>query len=199
MKIGFIGAGNMARALGPLWQAAGHEVLYSSRHPHGADVVTVDEASAFGDVLVLAVNYWLMPEAVESLGDVSGRVLIDISNPIAPKTDEPGKWGRTIPAGETAFEHNVDLAPGASWGKAWPSLGASVIASRHHEEPRVAVGYAATDDAAATVTARLIEDAGFEPVAVGGVEGAALIEMGGAVGGKALTADEMRERIATSL
>ena len=33
MKIGIIGSGNIGSAVGTLWVKAGHQVLFSSRHP----------------------------------------------------------------------------------------------------------------------------------------------------------------------
>ena len=65
MKIGIIGAGFVGRAIGKLAVAAGHEAMLSnSRGPHtlfslphatGCRIGTVEEAAAFGDIVVVAI------------------------------------------------------------------------------------------------------------------------------------------------
>lgn len=67
MKIGIIGSGGIGGTVGTLWAKAGHEV-FSSRRPeklstlvtdagHKAKAGTIAEATAFADVLFLAVYY----------------------------------------------------------------------------------------------------------------------------------------------
>lgn len=88
MKIGIIGAGFVGRAIGKLAVAAGHEAMLSnSRGPHtlfslphatGCRIGTVEEAAAFGDIVVVAIPlaaYRSVP--VESL---IGKVVIDADN-----------------------------------------------------------------------------------------------------------------------
>lgn len=64
MKIGIIGSGNIGGNLGKHWAKVGHEVMFSSRHPKelkqmadevGAKVGTIEEAAAFGEVILLAI------------------------------------------------------------------------------------------------------------------------------------------------
>ena len=73
---------------------AGHQVMFSSRHPENikplaarlgplAKIGTVEQAVAFGDVIVLVVPYG----AIEEIGKAHGRaiaakpLLLDICNP----------------------------------------------------------------------------------------------------------------------
>ena len=67
MKIGIIGSGNIGGNIGKNWAKAGHEVMFSSRHPEelkpmadevGAKVGTTQEAAEFGEII-----YWLFPMA----------------------------------------------------------------------------------------------------------------------------------------
>jgi glutamyl-tRNA reductase len=73
LKIGIIGSGNIGSTLGELWIKAGHEVLFSSRHPEElqslakrlgpkAHVGTTREAATFGDVILVSVPYAALPQ-----------------------------------------------------------------------------------------------------------------------------------------
>src|SRR5690606_19116396 len=88
-KIGVIGAGNVGSALGSVWVATGHEVMFSSRHIQdnralaerlggGASAGTPAEAAAFGDVLLVSVPYGALPDLGKALADsIEGKVVID--------------------------------------------------------------------------------------------------------------------------
>ena len=67
MKIGILGSGNIGGALGRTWAAAGHTVMFSGSRDqakleglaqqagHGASWGTLEEAAAFGEVVLLAL------------------------------------------------------------------------------------------------------------------------------------------------
>src|SRR5437773_8911929 len=68
LRIGIIGSGHIGGAIGGLWVKSGHPVMFSSRHPDElkdmvtklgglAQVGSVEQAIAFGDVLFIAVPY----------------------------------------------------------------------------------------------------------------------------------------------
>ncbi|MDR3515316.1 MAG: NAD(P)-binding domain-containing protein [Azospirillaceae bacterium] len=88
MKIGIIGAGFVGRAIGKLAVRSGYQVmlsnsrgpqtLFSLRYGIGCDVGTVEEAAAFGEIVVVAIPlaaYRSVP--VEPL---VGKVVIDTDN-----------------------------------------------------------------------------------------------------------------------
>src|SRR3989337_2157432 len=73
IKIGIIGSGNIGSTVGTLWVKAGHQVLFSSRHPEElkplvnglgrlARAGTVREAFTFGDVVFIGVPYGAYPQ-----------------------------------------------------------------------------------------------------------------------------------------
>ncbi|RFU83198.1 oxidoreductase [Streptomyces triticagri] len=86
MRIGILGTGNVARAIGAGAQAAGHDVTYGSRDAEsrrkesGLPVVPVAEAAAHGEIVVNAVggngSLALLPTLREQL---TGKVLLDIA------------------------------------------------------------------------------------------------------------------------
>src|SRR6185369_15768101 len=79
MKIAFIGSGRQGGALGLQFAKAGHEVMFSSRHPETLkDLVAKagakaraglpDEAAKWGDVIVIAVPYGSTPQVGKDYG-----------------------------------------------------------------------------------------------------------------------------------
>lgn len=86
MRIAIVGAGRVGSTLGQRLGAKGHHVLYGVREPddpkyEGLEVETVEEAVDSADVVILAVPWRAARDAVEALGDVGDRVVIDVTNP----------------------------------------------------------------------------------------------------------------------
>ena len=95
MDVTIIGTGNMARGIGTRLVAGGHDVTVLGKEPGDAEAV-VKELAGQGsakagrsgdaiadDVVVLAVYYPDAKAAVEQYGGgLSGKVLIDITNPV---------------------------------------------------------------------------------------------------------------------
>jgi hypothetical protein len=145
-----------------------------------ARAASVEDALASADAVVLAL--WL--DAIKELVPqhahlLEGKVVIDPSNPIA--FDENGQIIRTLPDGQSAGAVVAALLPAsAHYVKAFGTLGADTLAGGAYREPRRAVLFYATDDAAAATTIeRLIRAAGFDPLKAGGVADAGRIEAPG--------------------
>jgi len=97
MKIGIIGAGNVGGALGKGWAASGHEVKFGVRDPAKPEVTallkqlgsaasasSVAEAAAFGEVVVLTTPWNATQTAIQSAGNLAGKILVDCTNPLKP-------------------------------------------------------------------------------------------------------------------
>ena len=98
MKIGTLGAGKVAQTLGQGFTEKGHDVLIGSRNTHTEALVrwqekaggrgrigSLQEAAAYGDILLLGINPWTAIEGVLksiNAGNLAGKVLIDLSNNI---------------------------------------------------------------------------------------------------------------------
>ena len=103
MKIGVIGSGNIGSAVGTLWVKAGHQVLFSSRHPENlkqlvdglgplARAGTVDEALSFGDVVFIGVPYGAYPQIAKDYGkQFAGKIVLDAGNAVLARDGEIGK------------------------------------------------------------------------------------------------------------
>jgi predicted dinucleotide-binding enzyme len=173
-------AAALAEELGPLARASS-----------GADAI------AAADVVVLAL--WLndMKEAISRYaGLLDGKVVVDPSNPVG--FDEKGQLTRALPKGESAGSIVAGLLPAsAHYVKAFGTLGADLLATEAHKEPRIVLFYA-TDDAAAEATAqRLITASGFQPLKVGGISDAIRLEgPDGELAGRVLDLDDARAAIA---
>jgi 8-hydroxy-5-deazaflavin:NADPH oxidoreductase len=172
VRVGVIGAGRIGGGAARLLARAGHEVLLSfSRDPERlraqaeeirARAGTPAEAAAFGDVVILAVPWPAIDEAVEQAGSLDGKVVIDTTNPF-------GRGGWEIPEGRTSTQVNQERLPGAKVVKSFNTLTAAFqqeAASRTGAE-RVAMFLAGDDAEAKALAAQLIADAGFDPVDAG--------------------------------
>ena len=100
MKIAIIGAGNVGNALGSGWAKRGHEVVFGVRSPSKAGVPNaayVRDAAQSADVVVIAVPWEAVPDAIRSAGDLTGKLILDATNPLLADLSglatEPGESG----------------------------------------------------------------------------------------------------------
>jgi 8-hydroxy-5-deazaflavin:NADPH oxidoreductase len=182
MRIAIVGAGRIGGNAARAWSRAGHDVLVSfSRHPHelaaraaelGDHVAATAPADAVreADVVMLAVPWDAIDEALEAAGPLAGRVVIDATNQFgaAPVPHD----------GQTVAQFNSARMPGARYVRAFNTLTAGFqadAAGRGGDER--AVLFLCGDYPAAKVTvATLIDDAGFAPVDLGSTADAAVME-----------------------
>jgi predicted dinucleotide-binding enzyme len=171
MRIAIVGAGNVGQALGKGWRKAGHDVSYAVREAthnkvtaltaDGSRVVSMERAAEAADVLVLAVPWPAIEEAVASLGSLAGKILVDATNPLTAKL-ELGV-GFNDSAGETVAR----LAPGARVVKAFNTTGAENMANARAFSVKPMMPAAGDDAAAKAAVCELAEDLGFEAVDAG--------------------------------
>jgi hypothetical protein len=206
MKIGIIGSGGVGGTLGKLWAKAGHEVLFSSRHPEKlASLVTeagasssagmVAEAAQFGDVILLAVNYWTLDEALREVNDtLNGKIVIDATNPL--KWSEAGGLERMIPQDVTAGRVMAQRLPTARIVKAFTTVYAGTLASEAHREgDQVAIAMAGDDEGAKQTVAELIKDAGYVSVDIGTLDESQPLDPDGVLWNSVITEAEIRQRL----
>ena len=203
MKIGIIGSGHVGSALGGVWAKAGHEVMFSSRNLDNdrklaaevganARAGTPQQAAAFGQVILLAVPYSAFPELVKSLGDsLKGKVVINASNPFPQRDGEIANQAREQGAG--LFD--AHMLPGAFVVRAFNAVPAALMASAHDDPGKIGMPIAG-EQRAVEVASRLVREAGFEPVVVGGLDMAKYLMPGTPLGGEH-TPDEVRTIAAT--
>lgn len=123
MKIGFIGAGAIAQAVGHQLAKVGHDVTISnSRGPEtlagvadslGLTAGAVEQV-ADHEVVFLAVPWSKVPGALHAAGDLTDRILVDTTNPLEAPTFTKADLG-----GRTSSEVVAGLVPAAQVIKAF--------------------------------------------------------------------------------
>jgi predicted dinucleotide-binding enzyme len=170
MRIGILGTGGMADALGTQWRRAGHEVVAGSRSRGG-----LREAAEFGtDAVLLAVPYAAVVEVVAGLEQaLDGRTLIDCTNPVGP----PG-FSLLTAGGPSAAERIAAAAPTAHVVKAFNLCHVDVwrLTPPVFDGRPLAVPLCGDDAGALHVVRQLVRDLGCEPLDAGGLERAGLVE-----------------------
>ena len=183
MRIGIIGAGHIGGNAADLWVKAGHEVMLSfSRDTRRlealaaqlgprASVGTPAEAASFGEVVMLSVPWRTIGDALRQAGSLAGKTVIDTTNQFGSPAGE-------IPPGMTAVRFNQGRMPGAHVVKAYNTLtsGFQHSAAGRHGPDRVVMFMCGDDPGAKQVVAQLIEDSGFTPIDVGGLDDATPME-----------------------
>jgi 8-hydroxy-5-deazaflavin:NADPH oxidoreductase len=184
MKIAVIGAGNVGSALGTAWAKAGHAIIFGVRDVNkpelkslcaqiGATAAPSAEAARQGDVVVLALPWNTAEGAVKSLGDLTGKIVIDTMNPLAMRDGALGlERGFTTSGGETV----ASWLPGARVMKTFNSVGANMMTQAHRFETRPVMFLAGDDDAAKRTVSQLVGEIGFEPLDAGGLKQARILE-----------------------
>ncbi|MDZ7954953.1 NADPH-dependent F420 reductase [Nostoc sp. DedQUE09] len=185
MNIGIIGSGNVGGSLGNIWAKKGHKVMFSGLRDQqklqeaaksageNASIGSVAEAAQFGEVILLAVPWLAVEDALACAGTIEGKILIDSTNPIKP--DSSGLLvGWTNSGGEEVAKH----VKGAQVVKAFNIIAASIFQSesRLFGSERAVLFYCGDDKVAKIVVASLIEDVGFEPMDVGPLSSARFLE-----------------------
>jgi len=205
LKIGVIGSGHIGGTIGGLWVKNGHRVLFSSRHPEElkdmvagfgelAQVGTVDQAIAFGDVLFIAVPYAALPQIGQDYGAaIKGKIMLDACNATpardgAPIADEVEKEGIGVVSQK--------YLPGTRLVRAFNTMNYMIFAKEaNRPAPRLAIPIAGDDEAAVQVADILVRDAGFDPVVVGRLADAKRFQRGGPGYGQQVTAAELRQKL----
>ncbi|WP_298159992.1 NAD(P)-binding domain-containing protein [Brevundimonas sp.] len=203
MRLGIIGAGNIGGTLGRHWVKAGHEVMFGVRSPQALQPLLQEfgarahggsglDAAAFGDAVVFAGPYGAWPDvARENLAALSGKVVVDAANPY-PARD--GSIAEAVAAmGRGSGAYTASLVPGARLVKAfntvyWVDLRDE--AGRPGE--RLAMPIAGDDADALSLVGVLADDAGFDPVIVGGLDESGALDPGSAIYAKSMTAAGVR-------
>ncbi|HEX2285146.1 MAG TPA: NAD(P)-binding domain-containing protein [Mycobacterium sp.] len=176
MKIAIIGAGNVGRALGGAWRS-GHDITYGVRSPGdakyadlGTSVATNKEAVTGADVVVLCTPWQGTEQAVKSCGDLTGKVLIDCTNPLTPDFT-------ALEVGHTTSgaEQVAAWASDARVCKAMNQIGAPMM--DHPQLPSAPVMFiCGDDDDAKRLTGELVTELGFETVDLGELTQARVLE-----------------------
>lgn len=186
MNIAILGAGSVGGALGKRLAAAGHQIYFGVPQPQsektqtlltniGANATagTVAEAAAQAHVILLATPWPAVPEALQSAGDLTGKILVDCTNPL-----QMGAAGLELTVGHntSGAEQIAALVPGARVVKAFNQTGYGNMEAPAYKGTR-AVMFVCGDEAEARATVCALAAAvGFETIDAGQLRVARLLE-----------------------
>ena len=182
--IAVIGTGDVGGALGPAFASQGHTIVYGSRNPDRgkvkdlversgelASATTPADAASQADIVVLAVPGLMVEEITKSLGDLSGKIIIDPTNPLERRMNR--------------LEHAVDTsnaeiiqaaAPDAYVVKAFNTLNWKTMVDPDSAGGPVSIPLVGDNGRAKKKVAELVSGMGLEPIDVGPLRDARWVE-----------------------
>jgi predicted dinucleotide-binding enzyme len=188
VRIGIIGSGEVARALGSGFLKHGHEVLLGTRDPSkladwtksnpGGKVGSFSDAARFAELAVLAVKGTVAAEAVRAAGPahLAGKPLIDAVNPIADAPPVKGVLRYFTNLDESLMERQQREFPDVHFVKAFNSVGSNLMVDPKFKGGKPTMFICGNDSEAKKIVARLVEQLGWEVADMGSAEAARAIE-----------------------
>jgi 8-hydroxy-5-deazaflavin:NADPH oxidoreductase len=155
MNITVIGRGNVGGGLAERWEKAGHTITRLGRE--GGD-------ASGADAVLVAVPSGSIVEALGKVSGLEGKVVIDATNAFGGRNEQ-----------FASLAQEVKSIVGGPVAKSFSANFAALYDQIDNQRVPPGNLYAADDDAR-ELTEQLIRDAGYDPVNVGGLENARLIE-----------------------
>ena len=177
MRIGILGSGLMGGKLGTIFARAGHHVVFSYARTERklkrlareagerAQAGTPADAARDSDVLLLAVHWSRVDDVLQQAGAVKGKVIVSCCLPMNTKDSELAV-ARTSSGAEVLARR----LRGAHFVSAFGTVPSEVlfdVFEHRRKAKRPSLLYCGDDRRAKGVAARLIRDAGFEPLDAG--------------------------------
>ncbi|SCB45667.1 hypothetical protein GA0061103_6759 [Rhizobium multihospitium] len=182
MKIAVIGTGNMGAGLARLLAGARSDVVIGHRDPAkaaafaaelgaGVEAGGVAAAVKLADIVLLALPYGAIADMLKEAGNLKGKVLIDISNPVTADFR-----GLVVGHSSSAAEEIQALVPEATVVKAFNTIFAPLLPAEGRNGKVLQVFIAGDDEKAKNAVSRLVKSIGFEAVDAGPLTNARFIE-----------------------
>lgn len=170
MRLGIIGAGKVGGTLGRLFESQGHDVRFGVRDPDQQAAGglprnrsgSVADAASFGDVIVLAIPWGAVKDALAATGPLAGKTVIDCINPLLPDLS-----GLALGTTTSAGEEIAKLLPQARVVKCFNTLGQANFAHPLFGDQRASMFFAGDDAGAKLIVAELGNQLGFDMVDAG--------------------------------
>lgn len=189
MRIGILGTGDVARALGRGFVALGHEVRLGSRaRGHGQAVAFVKEqgerasegafgdAASFGEILILATLGIANEAVLAQAGPAhfAGKVVIDATNPLDASRGFPPRLA--ISGEDSGGEQVQRLLPEAKVVKAWNTVGHAFMFRPEFPGGPPDMFICGDDAEAKKVVEGILGDFGWSTVDVGDIRSSRYLE-----------------------
>jgi len=188
MKVGVLGSGDVAKALGSGFLKHGHDVMMGTRTPAKltdwtaqhlkGQVGSFANAAKFGELVVLAVKGTIAAEALRTAGteNLAGKPVIDATNPIAdaPPVNGVLKFFTTLE--ESLMERLQREFPEARFVKAFNSVGNALMVNPQFKAGKPTMFICGNNEAAKRTVTGVLDQFGWETEDMGTVEAARAIE-----------------------
>ncbi len=189
MNIGILGSGNVGQTLGQGFANLGYRVKLGSRAPGqekikawlaevGKNVTaeTFKAAAAFGDVIILAVNWFGLENAIQLAGleNFSAKPVIDCTNPVKFSANDPPvlALGHTDSAGETVQRR----LPAALVVKAFNTIEVALMVNPEFPAGPPTTFICGNNVTAKEITRKFLNDFGWEVSDIGDITAARYLE-----------------------
>jgi 8-hydroxy-5-deazaflavin:NADPH oxidoreductase len=184
--VAVIGTGDMGDSLGPRFAELGYRVVYGSRSPdsdrvralvektgRNASATTQMAAAAQGDIVLLLVPWPAMATVARNLGNLDGKIVIDVSMPLEQAEDGYPRHLLDTSSAEMIQGWN----PGARVVKAFGTMGSYLIDEPTAAGGMVTIPVASDDRGAKEKVAGIVARLGLDPVDFGPLRMARNIEI----------------------
>jgi predicted dinucleotide-binding enzyme len=190
MKIGILGSGDVAKALGKGFLAYGNEVMLGSRDASKLDewksksgenayTGTFNQTAEFGELLVLAVRGDISGDVLNSVGAerLKGKTIIDATNPIDHKNPpENGVLRFFTDLNSSWMEKLQSIFPDSNFVKAFNSIGNAFMVNPQFPGGKPSMFICGNSEEAKKQVADILVQFGWEVEDMGGAEAARAIE-----------------------
>ena len=188
MKVGIIGSGAVAQALGSGFLKHGYQVTlgtrtrskldaWSAANPSGL-VGSFADAARFGELVVLAVKGTAAAAALREALDenIGGKPVIDVTNPIADAPPVNGVLRYYTTLEDSQMERLQREFEKARFVKAFNSVGSPFMVNPQFKGTKPTMFICGNDEAAKRIVRGILDQFGWETSDMGKAEGARAIE-----------------------
>ena len=188
MKVGIIGSGDVAKALGSGFLKHGHLVMLGTRSPEkladwknknpSAQTGTFEDTAIFGELVVLAVKGTVAEEALHGAGtrNLKDKTVLDATNPIADAPPTNGVLKFFTGPNESLMEKLQAAAPQVNFVKAFNSVGNARMVDPQFKEGKPTMFICGRNERAKAEVTGVLNQFGWETADMGGPEAARAIE-----------------------
>ena len=186
-NVGILGSGIVGQTLGSGLIKYGYDVMIGTRDvsklgdwqsKSGGTVGSFSEAAQFGDIVILAVKGSAAKEVLNLAGTahLTGKVVIDTTNPIAPVPPENGVLKLFTTLEDSLMEQLQSAVPQARFVKAFNQVGNALMVDPDLGGEKPTMFICGNDAEAKREVSGILTTFGHEVCDMGGAEGARAIE-----------------------
>ena len=151
--------------------------VWKPKKPTGS-IGSFSDAAKFGEIIVLAVKGLYTADALRaaSAANLSGKIVIDTTNPIAAEAPVNGVLKYFTGPNESLMERLQAEFKDTRFVKAFSSVGNPSMVNPNYKEGRPTMFICGNDDAAKKMVTGILDQFGWETADMGKVETARAIE-----------------------